>query len=74
MSKQATYYHNPRCSKSRKGLELVKKHGFPCIVKEYLKKEMTPLICSAGLSKGHMGQVPQALFRTKKNRPEIGPN
>ena len=30
-------------------------------------------LLSAGLTKRHMGHVPQALFRTKQNRPKIGP-
>ena len=30
-------------------------------------------LLSARLTKRHMGHVPQALFRTKQNRPKIGP-
>jgi arsenate reductase len=41
MTKQATYYHNPRCSKSRQGLELLETHGFDFVIKHYLKEEMT---------------------------------
>ncbi|KTD74733.1 arsenate reductase (glutaredoxin) [Legionella waltersii] len=33
-------YHNPRCSKSREALELIRNHGFNPVVIEYLK---TPL-------------------------------
>jgi len=30
-------YHNPRCSKSRKALELLQQHGLTPVVIEYLK-------------------------------------
>ncbi len=33
-----TLYHNPRCSKSRKTLELLKAQGVEVIVVEYLKE------------------------------------
>lgn len=32
-----TIYHNPRCSKSRKTLELLREHGIEPTVVEYLK-------------------------------------
>lgn len=35
-----TIYHNPRCSKSRQGLEILQNKGFEPIIIEYLK---TPL-------------------------------
>jgi arsenate reductase len=35
-----TLYHNPRCSKSRKALEILQNKGFEPIIIEYLK---TPL-------------------------------
>lgn len=34
---KTTIYHNPRCSKSRQGLELLAKHGIVPQVVEYLK-------------------------------------
>jgi len=34
---QVTIYHNPRCSKSRQALELLKKRGFEPEIVEYLK-------------------------------------
>lgn len=40
MSKQ-TYYHNPRCSKSRQGLELLENNGVQPEVKLYLKEGVT---------------------------------
>ena len=30
-------------------------------------------LLNAGLTKRHMGHMPQALFRTKQNRPKVGP-
>ena len=35
------YYHNPRCSKSRQGLELLEKKGVDFEIKEYLKGPLT---------------------------------
>ncbi|MCH2546216.1 MAG: arsenate reductase (glutaredoxin) [Alphaproteobacteria bacterium] len=37
-----TIYHNPRCTKSRKTLELLKEKGFDPEVIEYLKNPPTP--------------------------------
>lgn len=36
-----TFYHNPKCSKSREGLEILKKRGVTFTVKEYLKEGLT---------------------------------
>ncbi|WP_454784265.1 arsenate reductase (glutaredoxin) [Legionella sp. WA2024007413] len=36
-----TIYHNPRCSKSRKTLELLQSKGYEPIVIEYLKTPLT---------------------------------
>lgn len=38
--KNIIIYHNPRCSKSREALEIIKNQGFEPIIVEYLK---TPL-------------------------------
>ena len=38
--KDLTIYHNPRCSKSRQTLQIIKDHGIEPIIVEYLK---TPL-------------------------------
>lgn len=35
------YYHNPRCSKSRQGLEILEKAKIKFEVKEYLNQKMT---------------------------------
>lgn len=36
-----TYYHNPKCSKSREGLELLKKQKVLFRIKDYLKEGLT---------------------------------
>ena len=36
------YFHNPKCSKSRKGLEEIKKTGLKVEIIEYLKKPIDP--------------------------------
>ena len=35
------YYHNPRCSKSRQGLEFLENKGVDFKIKEYLKGPLT---------------------------------
>ncbi|CBW26105.1 putative arsenate oxidoreductase [Halobacteriovorax marinus SJ] len=35
------YYHNPRCSKSRQGLQLLNEQGIEPTIKEYLKEGLT---------------------------------
>lgn len=35
-----TLYHNPRCSKSRKALEILQSHGINPVIVEYLKTPM----------------------------------
>jgi arsenate reductase len=37
-----TIYHNPRCSKSRQTLALIREHGFEPDIVEYLKQPPTP--------------------------------
>jgi arsenate reductase len=37
MSTEVTIYHNPRCSKSRATLQLLREHGFEPRIVEYLK-------------------------------------
>ncbi|EUA36125.1 arsC family protein [Mycobacterium avium subsp. avium 2285 (R)] len=37
MAQGATIYHNPRCSTSRKTLELLRDNGFEPSIVEYLK-------------------------------------
>ncbi|WP_127717252.1 arsenate reductase (glutaredoxin) [Halobacteriovorax sp. HLS] len=49
------YYHNPRCSKSRQGLELLNTKGVDFEIKEYLKeglaqKEVSSIIKDLGIN------------------------
>jgi arsenate reductase (glutaredoxin) len=46
-----TLYHNPRCSKSRQTLELLKAHQICPTIREYLKQPPTPAELSDILSK-----------------------
>ena len=41
MQDQVTLFHNPRCSKSRAALQIVKKLGIEPIIIEYLKNPPT---------------------------------
>jgi len=38
-----TIYHNPRCSKSRQTLQIIKDHGIQPTVVEYLKTPLNKL-------------------------------
>jgi arsenate reductase len=61
---QVVIYHNPRCSKSRQTLELIKENGVEPEIREYLKD--TP---SADELKGvlnALGISARALLRTKE--------
>lgn len=62
--KEITYYHNPRCSKSREGLALLEGRGATLRVVEYLKH---PLKASEiqRLQKGLTN--PATLVRTKED-------
>jgi arsenate reductase len=57
-------YHNPRCSKSRQTLELLRSRGIEPEIREYLKTppsigELKELLTQLGLE-------PRALMRTKE--------
>ena len=54
-------YHNPRCSKSRQTLELLRAHGQQPEVIEYLKTP--PTVAELELICTRLGQEPQALIR-----------
>ncbi|WP_084039777.1 arsenate reductase (glutaredoxin) [Mycobacterium avium] len=54
MAQGATIYHNPRCSTSRKTLELLRDNGFELNIVEYLKTppsraELVKMIRDAGI-------------------------
>jgi arsenate reductase (glutaredoxin) len=54
MAAKATIYHNPRCTTSRKTLELLRDNGFEPTIVEYLKtppsrSELVKMIRAAGI-------------------------
>jgi arsenate reductase len=63
-----TYYHNPRCSKSRQGLELLDSHGADYQIKLYLEeglaqKEIKELIAQLDLPLDKVIRVKEAQFK-----------
>ena len=65
MAEEVTIYHNPRCSKSRKTLELIRARGVEPTVVEYLK---APLDAQAVMKLIELlGGDPNALVRTKED-------
>lgn len=61
-----TYYHNPKCSKSREGLELLKKKKVSFTIKDYLKEGLTEIEVSQ-LSK-LLNSEPEEFIRKKEDR------
>lgn len=59
-----TIYHNPRCSKSREGLEVLKESGKDFKVREYLKEPVSEEELSEVLEK--LGMAPIELVRTEE--------
>jgi arsenate reductase len=59
-----TIYHNPKCSKSRQTLELLKENGITPTVVEYLKTPPTAEALKAIL--GQLGMTPRELMRKKE--------
>lgn len=64
MSDRVTIYHNPRCSKSRQTLELLRANGVEPAVVEYLKTppsadELTRILAA-------LGKRPAELLRSKE--------
>jgi|SRR5579885_706909 len=60
-----TIYHNPRCSKSRETLELLKDKGLKPKVIEYLKEPPTAKELDEILKK--LNLEPEAIVRTKED-------
>ena len=65
-----TIYHNPRCSKSREALALLKENGITPKVVEYLKdvptrKELELLVMQLGLPASELVRKNEALFKEK---------
>ncbi len=59
-----TIYHNPRCSKSRETLSLLRDHGVEPDVVEYLKDPPSAEVLSDLLTR--LGLEPRALMRRKE--------
>ena len=59
-----TIYHNPKCSKSRQTLELLKENGITPTVIEYLKTPPTADTLKAILDQ--LGMAPRDLMRKKE--------
>lgn len=59
-----TIYHNPRCSKSRRTLQLLRERGVRPRVVEYLKTPPSADEIEAILAR--LGMEPRALLRTKE--------
>jgi arsenate reductase len=59
-----TIYHNPRCSKSRRALQLLSEHGVAPAVVEYLKTP--PDAAELGRLLDLLGLEPRQLMRRKE--------
>jgi arsenate reductase len=64
-----TLYHNPRCSKSRQTLELLRGRGIEPVIVEYLKTP--PDAAELGRILGLLGMTPRQLLR-KREAAEAG--
>ena len=60
-----TFYHNPRCSKSRAALQLLAERGFEPRLIEYLKTPPDEATLRALLAK--LDMTPRELMRTKED-------
>lgn len=66
MAKQVTIYHNPRCTKSRQTLALIREQGIEPAIIEYLNTPPDAKTLAALLKK--LGLKPQDLIRRKEYR------
>ena len=64
MSTDITIYHNPRCSKSRAALELLREQGYEPRVVEYLKHPPSEAELASILKL--LGMEPRELMRRKE--------
>ena len=73
-----TIWHNPRCSKSRQTLELLRKKGVEPTIREYLKQppskaEVEKLIDLVGGDPGELIRDGEAEFKAlKKKKADFG--
>lgn len=63
---EETFLHNPRCSKSREALELLREHNVEVNVREYLSD--TPSVAELGELARMLGLRPIDLCRSKEPR------
>ncbi|PKQ12276.1 MAG: arsenate reductase (glutaredoxin) [Alphaproteobacteria bacterium HGW-Alphaproteobacteria-1] len=61
-----TYWHNPRCSKSRQGLALLEERGAAVTVRRYLEDAPSDAELRAVLA--HLGCAPIDIMRTGEAR------
>jgi arsenate reductase len=64
MSEDVTIYHNPRCSKSRQTLELLRQRGLEPVVIAYLEQPPDAATLKSLLSA--LALAPRALMRRKE--------
>ena len=64
MTDEVTIYHNPRCSKSRATLELLRKQGIEPTIVEYLKTPPSQAQLARLLDM--LGMQPRELMRSKE--------
>jgi arsenate reductase len=64
MTTDVTIYHNPRCSKSRATLDLLREHGHQPRIVEYLKNPPSETELAAILKL--LGMEPRELMRCKE--------
>jgi arsenate reductase (glutaredoxin) len=65
MSTDITIYHNPRCSKSRAALDLLREQGYQPHIVEYLKNPPSEAELAAILEL--LGMEPRELMRRKED-------
>ncbi|MFS4582983.1 arsenate reductase (glutaredoxin) [Phaeobacter sp. C3_T13_0] len=66
-----TYWHNPRCSKSRAGLALLEDGGAEIAVRLYLKDapsvaELTEVVAKLGITAIEMMRTGEKIFKEQK--------
>lgn len=64
MAKTVTLYHNPRCSKSRQTLAVLRDHGVEPTIVEYLKNPLSARAVSTLI--GKLGIEPHDLLRRRE--------
>ena len=69
-------YHNPRCSKSRKTLDIIEKEGVEPEIIKYLeeppsKKELKELINLLGIKPEELVRKTEKIYREKFNDKEL---